>query len=81
MRRIAQMIVALKGKDIWWAVITLLLLVNVCGLAWYSAVTGKDLKPLEGVVMQLVSFLTLLLGFRYGSSKGSKEKDKNNNNA
>ncbi len=67
------------GKDIWWGIALLMLLGNVIGLAWYSLITGKDLKLIEAVVLQMITFIALLLNFRYGSSKGSKDKDKPTN--
>jgi hypothetical protein len=71
-----QLRTLIEGKDIWWGMITMLLIVSLIGMGWYCLVTGKEIRHVELVVMQLFGFLTMLLGFRYGSSKGSKEKDK-----
>lgn len=51
------------------------ILVSVIGAAAYCLVTGKELKGIEVVLVQLFGVLTVLVSFRYGSSKGSKDKD------
>lgn len=70
-----QVITDIFGKDVWWGIIVVMLLLAVIGAGAYALVTGKELKGVEMILVQLFSFLTLLLSFRYGSSKGSKDKD------
>lgn len=62
------------NKDMWWGWLTLLLLLAIIGFAAWSLYSGRQLSGVELIVGQLLSFITLLLGYRYGSSKGSKEK-------
>jgi hypothetical protein len=64
----------LKGRDIWWGPLVVLLLCAVIGFAIYSLKYNRPLSGIELIVGQLLGFATLLLSFRYGSSKGSKDK-------
>ena len=70
-----QVITDIFGKDVWWGIIVVMLLLAVIGAGAYALVTDKELKGVAMILVQLFSFLTLLLSFRYGSSKGSKDKD------
>lgn len=70
----------IEGKDIWWGIITMVMLLALIGFGWYSLAKEKTMDPANLVIGGLMTNMGMLLSFRYGSSKGSKEKDKNNNN-
>lgn len=76
---LTNLIEHLKGKDIWWGICVLLLLGTFIFIAVYCLVTGKKPDHIEAISIALLAILNQLMGFRYGSSKGSKDKDKQNN--
>lgn len=64
-----------KMKDNWWGMMAIIMLGSLIGFGAYALYTGHSLNAAELVVGTLVSNLGLLLNYRYGSSKGSKDKD------
>ncbi len=71
-----QLRTLIEGKDIWWGIITMIMLLALIGFGWYSLAKGKTMDPANLVIGGLMTNMGMLLSFRYGSSKGSKEKDK-----
>lgn len=63
-------------KDIWWGPLTVLMTVALVGFGVYALATGKSLDGASLIIGGLLSNQSALLNFRYGSSKGSKDKDK-----
>lgn len=72
--KIRKMKEYLKGKDLWWGVITLTLLLFLMALITYCVITGKSVKEVSDIKDLLKDVVLLLIGYRYGSSKGSKDK-------
>lgn len=68
-----------KGRDVWWGPITVLLIGSLIGFACYALGSGKSLDSASLVIGGLISNAGLMLNFRYGSSKGSKDKDSKQN--
>lgn len=62
-------------NDNWWGPLTAVMLTALIGFGAYALYTGKTLNSAELIVGTLVGNLAMLLNFRYGSSKGSKDKD------
>ena len=69
-----KIIEALKGKDIWWGLLTVLILGFMMWLMAYCLVTGKNMSGIADLRESIMGVLMLLIGYRYGSSKGSKDK-------
>lgn len=65
----------LKG-DAWWGPLTLIMLLALIGFGYYCQVYDKSMDSANLVIGGLMTNLGMLLSFRYGSSKGSKDKDK-----
>ena len=62
------------NKDWTWGAIVIIILLAIIGFGCYSLATGKDLKVIEVVLTALLMKFGTLIDFKYGSSKGSKEK-------
>ena len=73
MRTIREM---LNGKDVWWGPLVLIMLLSLIGFGCYSQVRNRSMDSASLVIGGLMTNLGMLLSFRYGSSKGSKDKDK-----
>lgn len=63
--------------DAWWGPLTLIMLLALIGYGWYSLIHNKSMDSATLVIGGLLTNFSTLLSFRYGSSKGSKDKDKN----
>ncbi len=61
-------------KDNWWGFLVTLLLVALIVFGFYCLVYGKVLDGIGIIVGVLTAKLSTMIDFRYGSSKGSKEK-------
>lgn len=57
-------------QDYWWGILTIIILLAIIAMQVIEVRTGKKTSDTT-----LITALMLLLGFRYGSSKGSREKD------
>ena len=68
----------LNGNDVWWGPLVLIMLVALIGFGCYSQVYNKSMDSANLVIGGLMTNLGMLLSFRYGSSKGSKDKDREN---
>jgi hypothetical protein len=64
-----------KNNDLLFGFVLCLMLLSIIGFAAYAMLTGKSLKEADGIILFLTSNCAFLLGYRWGSSKGSKEKD------
>lgn len=64
----------LKGKDIWWGLLVFTLLGAIIYFGVVAFKTGKNLDSITVVITCLVFGFKELLQYRYGSSKGSKDK-------
>lgn len=73
MRTIKEM---LNGKDVWWGPLVLIMLLALIWFGCYSQLHNKSMDCANLVIGGLMTNLGMLLSFRYGSSKGSKDKDK-----
>jgi hypothetical protein len=74
MGRINDMLDRLKGRDIWWGPLTVLLLCALILFGVYCLRTGKSIEGIGVITGVLISKINTLVDFRYGSSKGSKDK-------
>jgi hypothetical protein len=63
-----------QSNDRWWGPITITILIGLLLMAGYALVRGITLNGAELIIGGLMVKLGTLLDFRYGSSKGSKEK-------
>lgn len=63
-----------QTKDIWWGIITSLLLLALIAMAAYCLKTRQTLDGVALIIGGLSMKLGTLIDFRYGSSAGSKEK-------
>ncbi|PQJ09502.1 hypothetical protein CJD36_019885 [Flavipsychrobacter stenotrophus] len=77
---IQKLLDAVKGKDVLLASQMIILISAIIGFGWYSIVTKRPLDGIALIVGALVTNYNTLVNFRWGSSKGSKDKDKNINN-
>ncbi|GAA4465202.1 hypothetical protein GCM10023093_16950 [Nemorincola caseinilytica] len=66
----------LTGNDVWWGPLVLIMLLALIGFGAYSQAHDKSMDNANLVIGGLMTNLGMLLSFRYGSSKGSKDKDK-----
>ena len=71
-----RLIDILAGKDLGFWILVILLVAFLMWLVGYSVISGKPLREVGAEVTMLSNVLMLLVGYRYGSSKGSKDKDK-----
>ena len=62
-----------NGNVAGFAVLVLCLLALI-GMAFYALMTGQSLEPIGDIKTDLSSVVLLLIGYFWGSSKGSKEK-------
>ena len=69
-----SIIEGLKGKDIWWGLLSLIILAALIAFGAVSYIKGTNLDNISLIVGGLMTNLGLLLNYRYGSSKGSKDK-------
>ncbi len=63
-----------QSKDNWWGWLVLIILFAIIGFGAYALITGKDLRIIEVVLTALLMKFGTMIDYRYGSSKGSKEK-------
>ncbi len=62
-------------KDNWWGFLVTLMLLALIVFGSYCLKTGKSLEGIGIITGVLIGKLGTMIDFRYGSSKGSKEKD------
>jgi uncharacterized membrane protein len=63
-----------KSKDMWWGPLTLLMLLAIIGYGWYALTHERPLNIIDVIVTALLLRMSTMVDYRYGSSKGSKEK-------
>ena len=71
---IQRLMDACKGKDLGFWVTLFVLILAVLALGFYGLIYGKNLDGISIIVGFLINAVMLLLNYRYGSSKGSKDK-------
>ena len=64
----------LKGKDIWWGLLVFAILGAIIAFGAIAFATGKSLDGVAIVLTPLITTFGILVQYRYGSSKGSKDK-------
>lgn len=64
----------LKGKDIGWWLLVLIMLAAIVAFGFYSLATGKDLRLIEIILTAILMKFGTLVDYKYGSSKGSRDK-------
>ena len=69
-----RIIEVLKGKDLAWCMLVTVILLSIIGFGFYSLTTGKDLRLIEIVLTALLMKFGTLVDYKYGSSRGSREK-------
>lgn len=63
-----------SNSDKMWGPLVFLMLVAIIGFAWYALTHKVSLEGIAIILGLLISKLGTLIDFRYGSSKGSKDK-------
>lgn len=66
----------MMSGDAWWGPLTLIMLIALIGFGSYALAADKSMDGANLVIGGLMTNMGMLLSFRYGSSKGSKDKDK-----
>ena len=61
-------------NDKWWGPIVVIILGAIITFAGYALYTGKNLTVIEVVLTALIMKLGTMMDYRYGSSKGSRDK-------
>lgn len=64
----------MENRDNWWGPLTLLMMIALIGFGVAAMRTGKTLDGVSLIIGGLLTNFGTMLNFRYGSSKGSKEK-------
>ncbi len=68
------MIDKIRGKDLGFWFILVLILLFLMLLIGYCTVTGKSIKEVSDIKDLLKDVLLMLVAYRWGSSRGSKDK-------
>ena len=64
----------LKGKDLGFWAMLFVLLAALIGFGYYALLHGVNLDGVSIIIGALIQALALLMNYRWGSSKGSKDK-------
>jgi hypothetical protein len=63
-----------KNNDWSWLIVTMTILLSLVGFEAYGMITGKPVQASGLIIGALIVKLGTMIDFRWGSSKGSKDK-------